>query len=132
MKATLIILISIVLAGCSLWQASETSRQRMAVQYAVLKITDGEEARAERVREVVTDLREGIADAQKVTVSDLMNQVRDVVRWDRLDMADQVLIREILNTAEQRLKDELGTDPILGERRLKLHTLFDWIEQAAK
>jgi hypothetical protein len=131
MKTLTVIILAVLIGGCSLWQAGETHRQRLAVQYAVLKITEGQEARQQRVREVVDDLREGVEAAQKVTIADLANEVRAQVNWERLDLADQVLLREVLATAQNRLEAEFGTEPIIGQRQLKLMTLFDWIEQAA-
>jgi len=118
-------------SGCALIQENE-STARIVVTYATLKIVDGEPAKGERVIEIAEEVRTYTSDDPEVTVDALMNRVRGLIRWERLDRADTLLITALLVELEERLKERLGEGLISPEDRLTVRTLADWVISAAE
>ena len=127
-----LILIALVgLAGCAALLSENEDRGRLAVQYATLKVIDGQQSRADRVQVWVSDAQSYVDASEEVTIDRLDEEVRERVRWERLDAADQLLIDRILTNSRERLEAELSGGLLDEPERQRLGTVLEWIEEAA-
>ena len=103
---------------------------RIGVQYATLKIIDGDADRASSVVEVV-DRAIALAEGEPVSIDDLEAQIRDAIPWNKLDDADymlaEVLILQIREELDVRVVDGL-IDP---ERAAAAVEVLRWVRDAA-
>lgn len=99
---------------------------QLPIQYATLKLIEqADDVNAEVVLARVTTMRRSLENNQLITVREL---VQDNLRWENLDPSDRLLINRLTDNIEQAIADL----NLLGdERRLRLGTYLDWIEEAA-
>ncbi len=105
---------------------------QLTFQYATAKIVDAQQDRAEKVLSAVSDARQYVSGDASVTVEFLYDQAVDRINWDRLDAADQILVKAILQNASERLQREIGAGILDESQELRLLTVLDWIEDAAR
>lgn len=119
------------LAGCSLLQDRD-ARLQLAVSYATLKTIDRSSSiSAQDVIEGVARARAVVERDQDVTIGLLASQVRQTIRWDRLDAADRLLLDAVLLEAEAELARRIGEGVLSPDDRVAVLTLLDWISSAA-
>lgn len=131
MKAFLAILLTLAVTGCAFLDAVEPDTKQLAVQYATIKVIDGDTTKRDRVLELVERGRKYVTQDDSVTIAALDQGVRDLIRWDSMDAADRLLIDNIIINARERMADEIGSGLLNAEQKAKVLTVFDWIESAA-
>lgn len=104
----------------------------LTFKYATAKIIDADVERADRVLSAVADAREFVGSDESVTVSFLYEQAVARVDFERLDPADAILIRAVIQNASERLQREVGGGVLNGEQEIRLLTILDWVESAAR
>lgn len=119
------------LAACSFVQERE-SNARLATMYATIKVVDGDAAKADRVEEIATEIREYASGEKFLTVDLLVDQVRKQVNWDRLDAADKLLVSALLDELKLQLIERLGADVLPEDLRLAADTVAGWVITAAR
>lgn len=124
-------LLALLVSGCSFLQSIEPDTKQLAVQYATLKVIDGDADKAARVVELVQEGRDYVQSDASVSVAALYEGVRDRINWQSLDPADRILVEAILTRARERLRDEIGVGLLDPDQQLKVLTVLDWIEAAA-
>jgi hypothetical protein len=122
----------LLLSGCSVLQSMNPDTRQLAFTYATAKAINGDQERADRVIELVERGREFVERSDSVTISALYEGVRERINWQGLDPADQILISAILTTARDRLNEEVGVGALDESQRLRVLTVLDWIEGAAR
>lgn len=120
-----------LVTGCSLLQDRD-ARLQLAVQYATLKTIDrSASSSAEDVLDGVARARAVVDRDEAVTIGLLADQVRATIRWERLDVADRLLLDAVLQEAEAELARRIGEGMLKPEDRVAVLTLLDWIAAAA-
>lgn len=130
-KVAAVLGLALAFAGCSFLQSIEPDTKQLAVQYATLKVIDGDSDRAARVVDLVQEGRQYVESGASVTVAALYEGVRDRIDWQSLDPADRILIEAILTRARERLREEIGVGLLDPDQQVKVLTVLDWIEAAA-
>ena len=133
MRTLLILLMSAWLtAGCSTLVATgDGAQNRLAVQYATLKVLESGEVDPARLRELVQTAEAYVGEGVDVTVARLAEDARARLAESGLPPADLLLVGAILQTAESRIKERLGPGPLSDTQRVSLLTLLSWVEEAA-
>ena len=119
---------AVAISGCSLLDTVVKDENKLAVQYATLKVIDGDMQKAEQLKGWITEARNYVDNGAEVTVSYLADEARARIRDKISDPADTLLVMAVLNEAERRIGKRLGEGPLEQEQRVKLLTVFDWIE----
>lgn len=127
-----VVILALALTGCSVLETVSEDKNQLAVQYATLKVIDGESQKADRIVELVGKARAYVDEGSTVTVSYLADEAAIRLRQSGLDPADMILATAILERAEARLKSEIGDGVLNDQQRLQLLTVLSWIEDAAR
>ena len=126
--SALIVMFAMLFSGCSVLETIAKDENKLAVQYATLKVIDGDTQKAEQLKAWITEARNYVDTSAEVSVSYLAEEARIRIKGKITDPADTLLAMDILNEAERRIGERLGEGPLKQEQRVKLLTVFDWIE----
>ena len=117
------------ITGCSVLSTIAEDENKLAVQYATLKVIDGDTEKADQLKGWVTEARNYVDGSAEVTVSYLADEARARISDKISDPADMLLAMAVLNEAERRIRERLGEGLLEQEQRVNLLTVFDWIEE---
>jgi len=126
--SSVIVIFAMLFSGCAVLETIAKDENKLAVQYATLKVIDGDTQKAEQLKAWITEARNYVDTSAEVTVSYLADEARVRISGKISDPADMLLAMAILNEAERRIGERLGEGPLKEEQRVKLLTVFDWIE----
>ena len=126
--SALIVMFAMFFSGCAVLETIAKDENKLAVQYATLKVIDGDTQKAEQLKAWITEARNYVDTSAEVSVSYLAEEARIRIKGKITDPADTLLAMDILNEAERRIGERLGEGPLEQEQRVKLLTVFDWIE----
>lgn len=118
--------------GCaSLSGEDGLDTRQLAVQYATLRvIADSDSIDKGLVLERIEQARTILDGEQLVSISNILDQVVSQSEWDGLDTLDKEYLTLLLLQVESA---SVEVDHVLDERnRVRLLTVLDWIEEAAK
>lgn len=118
------------LSGCQTIQ-DNPAVARLAVEYATLKAIDEKPDRAARVAKIAGQVRANAEGGASATVALIRTAVLAEIRWDKLDQADALLIRSLIDVAAAELEKRVGDGLIDPEQRLIVAEVAGWIESAA-
>ena len=116
------------ITGCSVLSTIAEDENKLAVQYATLKVIDGDTEKADQLKGWVTEARNYVDGSAEVTVSYLADEARARISDKISDPADMLLAMAVLNEAERRIRERLGDGLLKQEQRVSLLTVLDWIE----
>lgn len=119
------------LASCSFLEERPATAY-LATTYATLKVIDDDAEKAERVIEIATEVLQLASSDPETTISRLMSEARGLIRWNRLDDADTLLVNALLVEVEHRLREKFGDGIIPEDARLTVQTLAGWVIEAAQ
>lgn len=130
MKNLLLALTCLALSACSFVDEREDTA-RLAVMYATIKVIDEDADRADRVIEITREVKGYASGEASLTVEGLIAEVRDQIRWDRLDAADELLVQALLIELRDRLKERFDGDYIPQDLAITVDKVADWVISAA-
>lgn len=110
----------------------QDSTVRLAAMYATIKVINGDTRKAERVEEIASQVQAYASDEKFLTIDLLVDQVRELVNWDKLDAADTLLVDALLMELRSRLEERLGTNVLPEDLRLAVNTVAGWVISAAR
>jgi lysyl-tRNA synthetase class I len=116
-------------SGCAVLETIAKDENKLAVQYATLKVIDGDTQKSDRLKSWLTEARNYVDTSAEVTVSYLADEARVRISGKISDPADMLLAMAVLNEAERRIRERLGEGLLEQEQRVNLLTVFDWIEE---
>lgn len=128
------LLVIALVAGCGLnqWAQDNPRTARAVTTYATLKVVKGDPARADRVVEITENVMAYAEDVAHLTVDALIVAIRSEIRWNRLDMADTVMINELLELLREELTRYFGGVEIPPDMALTVNVLGEWVISAAQ
>lgn len=131
MKLLAIVLLAGVLStGCGVLPDRVVGTARVTIQYATIKVIDGDLDRAARIKAIAGEVL-ALSDREpQVSADGLIGKVKEQIRWDRLDTADVVLVDMMLAAIYVELTARLGGGQY-AEAKLTVHTLAEWVIDAA-
>jgi len=127
--SVVIIMFTMLFSGCAVLKSIAKDENKLAVQYATLKVIDGDTEKADQLKGWITEARNYVDTSAEVTVSYLADEARVRISGKISDPADMLLAMAVLNEAERRIRERLGEGPLEQEQRVNLLTVFDWIEE---
>lgn len=117
-----------VLVGCATIASGDA---RLPVMYATLKVIDGDAAKAQRVREIATEVKALAADEVFFTVDALIIAINGQIRWEKLDMADTLLVTALVDELRSELTKRFPSTEVDADLRLAVTTVADWVITAS-
>jgi len=123
------VMFAMVFSGCAVLETIAKDENKLAVQYATLKVIDGDTQKSDRLKSWLTEARNYVDNGAEVSVSYLADEARIRIKDKISDPADMLLTMAVLNEAERRIQERLGEGDLSEGERVKLLTVFDWIDE---
>jgi len=127
--SSVVVMFAMLFSGCAVLESIAKDENKLAVQYATLKVIDGDTQKAEQLKAWITEARNYVDSSAEVSVSYLADEARIRIKDKISDPADMLLAMAVLNEAERRIQERLGDGALAEGERVKLLTVFDWIEE---
>ena len=127
--SAIIVMFAMLFSGCAVLETIAKDENKLAVQYATLKVIDGDTQKSDRLKSWLTEARNYVDNGAEVSVSYLAEEARIRIKDKISDPADMLLAMAVLNEAERRIGERLGEGLLEQEQRVNLLTVFDWIEE---
>ena len=127
--SAIIVMFAMLFSGCAVLETIAKDENKLAVQYATLKVIDGDTQKSDRLKSWLTEARNYVDNGAEVSVSYLADEARIRIKDKISDPADMLLAMAVLNEAERRIRERLGEGLLEQEQRVNLLTVFDWIEE---
>lgn len=119
-----------ILTGCATL-TDENSSAKLTTYYATLKVIDGDADKAARVRFIATEVQRYASGEEFLTVDLLVTAIKDQVRWDKLDAADELLVHALIDELRAALVRRFGADVLPEDLRLAVDTVATWVITAS-
>lgn len=117
-------------AGCAQIPPVLRGGARAVIQYAVTRYLGEDPHRAQEARRIIVEVRPLAQGAS--TLEALAQAVEARIPWQRLDLADAVLLAELLTVLRDELESRIG-DGLLDPARVeRIENVIDWIDAAAR
>jgi hypothetical protein len=128
--AAIIVLLAVALQACALLERVESSPATAAltVQYGTLKYTGDDADKAQRVYDAVARLS---LDDESITLALLDDRIRAAINWERLDLADRLLLDTLLAQVRAELEQRMGSGLLAPEDRVRVQQVMQWVQDAA-
>lgn len=131
MKALFLVCLMLLMTGCAAVDLQESSA-RVPVQYATLKVIEDSDSIAARdVLQHTERVRQVVVNDAEINVIQLVDNTIDLIDIDSFEASDRLLLLILFNNIQQAVID-VRPDMPLGEQKIRLLTLLDWIDQAAR
>ena len=127
--SAIMVMFAMAVSGCAVLETIAKDENKLAVQYATLKVIDGDTQKSNQLKGWITEARNYVDTSAEVTVSYLADEARVRISGKISDPADMLLAMAVLNEAERRIRERLGEGLLEQEQRVNLLTVFDWIEE---
>lgn len=131
MKALFLVFLMLLMTGCAAVDLQESSA-RVPVQYATLKVIEDSDSIAARdVLQHTERVRRVVVNDAEINVTKLVDNTIELIGIDSFEASDRLLLLILFNNIQQAVID-VRPDMPLGEQKIRLLTLLDWIDQAAR
>lgn len=130
MKFLLPLLAALVLGCASLPAGDQSVAARIGVQYATLKVIDGDAGRAQSVVDVSAQAI-SLASGESVDIDVLEAQVREAIPWNEMDLADQQLVELLILQVRAELEARTAEGLVDAERVAAAVEVLQWVHDAA-
>ncbi len=131
MKALFLVCLMLLMTGCAAVELQESSA-RVPVQYATLKVIEDSDSIAARdVLQHTERVRQVVVNDAEINVTQLVDNTIELIGIDSFEASDRLLLLILFNNIQQAVNDVRPGMP-LQEQRVRLLTLLDWIDQAAR
>jgi hypothetical protein len=129
----------VLLTGCAFLTSAqrvidqENFAAKTGVQYGTLKlISQSSDVTAEGVLSVAARLKGAVEDDPTVTLAMLAEEAGKHIPWDKFDLADRILIINLMDFIEAYLAELVGDGILEDDAKATVINLLRWIEEAAK
>ena len=121
------VLASLLFSGCALLEQVEQSplAAHIAVQQATLRYIDGDVEKAQRVVDVAEQVKEYAAGT--VTIALLDVYLRAQIKWDKISMADALLLDALLVELSERMEQKMGEGELSPEDLASVERVVGWV-----
>ena len=127
----MVLLMLPLVGGCAtMWRVAENPAFQSAVQYAVVKFLSGDNDKQSQAQVIVQRLQQYADQSVQVTIDDLEQQVLDQVPWEKLDTADQYLLRDMIADIADYAREQVGDGVLSSDDKVRLQDFLSWVEQA--
>ncbi len=133
MRYVLAGILALAMAGCSA-VSSVTSgigaEAELPVKYAVAKVIgESDSVTGQGVMDVTAKVRGYVESDGELVLDDLMAQAAGEIDFASMEPADAMLVQALLAQIEHTISVDMPTLP--EERKVRVLTLLDWIDEAA-
>lgn len=125
--ATLTIALVALCTGCSTLQ--DNGAEGIAVRYGIMKLVTETSITATEITAHTTRLRQIVEGDSFILVTELEQELRSHINWNRLDAADTFLLNEIITAVAQQIAARVDID---ADRAVRITQFLDWVDAAAR
>lgn len=130
MKKILLALITVfAFTGCAMME-DKPHTTKAAVYYGTLKYIGEDADRASRVESAAQEILSGLSGA--TTVEALDARLRSMISWDRLDMADAILLHALLTELRSTIVATIGEGLLSPDDAVRIERVAGWVIDAAR
>lgn len=133
-QTTIFALAFLFASGCGTLEriGEHETAAKLTIQYATLKYIDGDSGKAERVIEVVGQVRQYLDESEQSEISAIHSVVLNQVDFGSLDSADEMLVRGLVDMVRVEIDRRVASQFLTEGDKVFLGNVLNWIEDAAK
>lgn len=120
-----------VLPGCETTSGQQKIVAKLAVQYAVLKVTDNHPEKAARIVSIAKEVQALAGSDGANTVDLLMSVIKAKVDYSKLDAADTLLANALIDTIGEQLKERVGAGTLSSDKLPIVAEVAKWVIEGA-
>lgn len=130
MKKILLALITVLaFTGCALID-DNPSTVKAAVYVGALKYIGEDVDKAQRVEQTAQTILSGLSGG--TTIDQLDGRLRALIQWDRLDMADAILLHALLTELRSTMTATIGEGLLSPDDAVRIERVTGWVIDAAR
>ena len=131
MKSFIAAILTVFLVGCATvtGEGAKQVAAKTTIQFATLKVIDQDQARANRVVTIVSDVKQFVDG--NAALNDIEAQVRDEIDWSRLDEAETLVVSNLIDAVRVEIEARVDEGVLDGNDRVAVKNVLDWIHEAA-
>lgn len=130
MKNILLALITVfAFTGCALID-DNPSTVKAAVYVGALKYIGEDDDKARRVEQTAQTILSGLSGG--TTIDQLDGRLRALIQWDRLDMADAMLLHALLTELRSTMMATIGEGLLSPDDAVRIERVTGWVIDAAR
>lgn len=131
MKALILMCLMLVMTGCAAVDVTAAG-SRVPVQFATLKVIESSDSiTAQDVLNHTIRVRQVVTSDVDLNITALVADAIARVGLEQFDASDRLLLQMLFYNIEQAVAD-VRPDMPLDEQRVRLMTLLNWIDSAAR
>lgn len=121
------------LVGCATLTALSTNPiVQTGVKYGIIRMLSNHPDKQPQALAVIKEVRKYAGQAPDATIDDLAQRTMEVIPWDRMSLADQVIAQDMVLYASNYLKELVGDGILDPDDKIKVKGFLVWIEDAVK
>jgi len=127
-------LILISSAGCATLSNIKVQKRDLnsAVKVAVVLYIKGDTNKAQSIIKLVQKTRADIGSVETISISGAAEFVRKNIVWRKLKPAEALVADMVINHVEAAIDAEIRNAQIPPDTLVLVHSVLDWVEQAAQ
>src|SRR5690625_217669 len=130
MKKILLVLITVfAFSGCAMLEDNPHTT-KAAVYYGTLKYIGEDTDKAQRVEQAAQTILSGLSGG--TTIDQLDGRLRALIQWDRLDMADAILLHALLTELRSTMLATIGEGLLTPDDAVRIERVAGWVIDAAR
>ena len=133
MKLFILSLLLFALAGCAtLTTIASNPVVQAGVKYGIIRLLSDNPGKQPQALAVIKEVRKYAGQAPDATIDDLAQRTMEIIPWDRMNLADQMLTQDMVLYASNYLKKMVGDGVLDADARVEVDLFLRWIEQAVR
>jgi predicted negative regulator of RcsB-dependent stress response len=119
------------LPACNTTTGQQKIVAKLAVQYAVLKVTDKHPEKAARIVSIAREVQALAGGDGANTVDLLVGLIKAKVDFSKLDAADTLLANALIDTIGEQLKERVGSGTLSPDKLPLVAEVAKWVIEGA-
>ena len=133
MRLFIVSLLLFALTGCATITAlSSNPVVQAGVKYGIIRLLSDNPGKQPQALAVIKEVRKYAGQAPDTTIDDLAQRTMEIIPWDRMNLADQMLAQDMVLYASNYLKKMVGDGVLDADARVEVDLFLRWIEQAVR
>jgi len=124
-------IVALIVSGCAALKGDTTPAAKLAIQSATLKVIDSDTERAQRVHKIAGQVLEIVDGNAEATLDAVEKRVRDEIRWDQLDQAEQLVASNLVDAVRVEIEARIDGGTLAPDDRVVVQKVMTWIREAS-
>ena len=133
MRLFIVSLLLLALSGCAtLTTIASNPVVQAGVKYGIIRLLSDNPGKQPQALAVIKEVRKYAGQAPDTTIDDLAQRTMEIIPWDRMNLADQMLTQDMVLYASNYLKKMVGDGVLDADAMVEVDLFLRWIEQAVR